>query len=366
MNPPPILGGEEVDMIITRTPLRISFFGGGTDYPAWYRENGGAVLTTSIDKYCYINCRHQPPFFESRYRIAYRNIELCMNRDEIKHPSVRACLSDMNIREGVEIVYAGDLPARSGLGSSSSFTVGLVNALYALQGKMISKGDLAKKAIHIEQNVIGEPVGSQDQIIAAHGGLKLISFNNDIIVQPVVLSPARLELLQNHLMLFYTGTSRYGAVIAQDKIENMPRRQGELRRIHELVYEALEVLTSGSNISEFGGLLQESWLLKRSLSEKVSTPGIDGLYDIALASGAIGGKLLGAGGGGFLLFFVPQERRKHLKTALQSLLHVPFSFEHDGSKVILFDNSKNTVSDIEDDFELPSQERWAAVAGKAL
>jgi D-glycero-alpha-D-manno-heptose-7-phosphate kinase len=283
-------------MIISRTPLRISFFGGGTDYPAWYREHGGAVLATSINKYCYINCRYQPPFFESRYRIAYRKIELCKSIDEIEHPSVRACLEFMQLGEGIEMVYAGDLPANSGLGSSSTFTVGLLNALYALQGKMTSQGELARQAIDIEQNRIGEPVGSQDQVMAAYGGLRVIHFGKDLSVQPLVLSNERNHQLQDHLMLFYTGVRRYGAEIARDKIDNIPKRTAQLQRLHAQVGEAATILSSG-DLDDFGHMLDETWQLKQSLSDKVSSPAIADIYATAKRHGALGGKLLGAGGG---------------------------------------------------------------------
>ena len=334
-------------MIITRTPLRISFFGGGTDYPAWYKEHGGAVLATTINKYSYINCRYQPPFFESRYRIAYRKIELCRSIEEIEHPSVRACLQYMKIPQGLEIVYAGDLPANSGLGSSSSFIVGLLNGLYALQGKMISQGELAMKAINIEQNIMADTVGSQDQVIAAHGGFKVIRFGHDIKVQPVVIANKRLLQLQDHLMMFYTGVRRYGEEIAKDKVKNMSQRYSEMHQLHRQVNEALNILTSDNDLTDFGHLLHETWKLKRTLSGKISSALVDEAYDKALANGALGGKLLGAGGGGFLLFFVPPEYQKQVKTALQPLVNVPFRFDTHGTQVIHFE-SEGLVSDEED------------------
>jgi len=352
-------------MIITRTPLRISFFGGGTDYPAWYREHGGAVLATTINKYCYINCRYQPPFFESRYRIAYRKIELCRSIEEIQHPSVRACLPYANVREGIEMVYAGDLPANSGLGSSSTFTVGLLKALYTLQGRMVSQADLGLKAVHVEQNIIGESVGSQDQIMAAHGGLKVVRFGKDISVQPVIISAARAQLLQDHLMLFYTGKRRYGSEIAKDKINNMGKRAQELHRIHALVDEALGVLSSERDIRDFGRMLDETWQLKRSLSDKVSTPQVEELYAKAMVNGAIGGKLLGAGGGGFILLFVPPERHRHVKAALSPTSQVPFRFDLYGSQVIHFENEDNAIlntADIEGRLE---KEQLAALRSMA-
>lgn len=326
-------------MIITRTPFRISFFGGGTDYPKWYQQHGGVVLATTIDKYCYISCRYLPPFFEHKYRIVYSKIENVKSVSEIEHPAVRAVLSHMNCMHGLEIHHDGDLPARSGLGSSSSFTVGLVNAIMALEGQYISKEELANRAIHIEQNIINEAVGSQDQISAAYGGFNRIEFRQDasIDVSPVILSKDCLDELQQHLMLCFTGFSRYASEIAQSKIDNIGNREKELRRMKEMVDEAISILqNSNDNLPAFGELMHESWKYKRSLSSKVSTPEIDAIYEAALEAGATGGKILGAGGGGFLLLFVRPELRERVKERLNRLIHVPFEFENSGSRVIVY------------------------------
>lgn len=326
-------------MIITRTPFRISFFGGGTDYPAWYQKHGGAVLATTIDKYCYISCRHLPPFFEHNYRIVYSKIENVKEIAEIQHPAVRAVLGWSGNMNGLEIHHDGDLPARSGLGSSSSFTVGLVNALSALDGKYISKDELARQAIHIEQKIIGEHVGSQDQISAAFGGFNRIEFRRDdtLDISPIILGHERFSELENSLMLFFTGFSRYASEIAKTKIDNLKNRQSELNKMKEMVDEAIEILRNPRTpIDEFGKLLDASWTYKRTLSDKVSTPEIDRIYDEALDAGAIGGKILGAGGGGFLLLFVKPEMQNTVRNRLLSLTHVPFKFESSGSRVVLY------------------------------
>lgn len=326
-------------MIISRTPFRVSFFGGGTDYPGWYRENGGSVLATTIDKYCYISCRYLPPFFEHRYRIVYSNVENVKSISEIEHPAVRAVLSSMKCEKGLEIHHDGDLPARSGLGSSSSFTVGLINALMALKGQHIAKEEIAKLAIHIEQNVIKENVGSQDQVSAAYGGFNKIEFRKDDSFQmtPIILPKERLNELQQHLMLFFTGISRTASEIAKSKIENISKRQEELARMKQMVDEAISIL-QGQNrsILEFGHLLDECWRYKKSLSAKVSTQQIDHLYEEGIKAGAIGGKLLGAGGGGFMLLFAKPKHHEKVRVALKSLVNVPFAFEDSGSRIVLY------------------------------
>lgn len=327
-------------MIITRTPFRISFFGGGTDYPAWYQEHGGVVLATSIDKYCYISCRHLPPFFEHKYRIVYSLIEKVQRIEEIKHPAVRAILGWAGYDDqGLEIHHDGDLPARSGLGSSSSFTVGLIHVLSALRGKYIAKDELAAQAIHMEQHIINENVGSQDQISAAFGGFNRIDFkrNDTFQVSPVILTADRLHEFQAHLMLFFTGFSRIASEIAKSKIENFKSREIELHRMKEMVDEAIQMLQNPkTSIEEVGRLLHQSWLCKRSLSDKVSTPEIDHLYEGAMRVGAIGGKILGAGGGGFLLLLVRPELQSKVRERLKHLIHVPFQFENSGSRVVLY------------------------------
>jgi len=326
-------------VIISRTPFRISFFGGGTDYPAWYRENYGAVLGTTIDKYCYITCRCLPPFFEHKHRILYSQMELVQDIDEIRHPSARETLRFMGITEGMEIHHDGDLPARTGLGSSSSFTVGLLHALYVLKGIMPSKMQLAQEAIHIEQDIIKENVGSQDQVLAAFGGLSRIDFSGErnIEIKRVTIKPERLESLQNHLMLFFTGFSRTASEIAGEQIKQTPNKKRELTEMHRMVDEAIGILNGDNDLLEFGKLLHESWQLKRSLTNKISTPYTDFLYETAIGAGATGGKLLGAGGGGFILFFVKPELQPKVREALSGVLYVPFRFENSGSQIIFYE-----------------------------
>jgi D-glycero-alpha-D-manno-heptose-7-phosphate kinase len=327
-------------MIISKTPFRISFFGGGTDYPVWYREHGGAVLTTSINKYCYITCRHLPPFFEYKYRIVYSKAEQTENVSDIKHSSVREVLNFLDINEGIEIHHDGDLPARTGIGSSSSFTVGLLNVLYALKGKMVTKRGLALDAIHIEQDIIKENVGSQDQTIASYGGFNKIEFGGtqEIQIRPIVINPAKSQLLQNHLMLFFTGISRTASEIAKEQIGKTRDKEKELNRMLEMVEDAANILNGrDSDIVYFGKLLHESWMIKKSLTNRISTPQIDKIYDTALNAGAVGGKLLGAGGGGFILFFVEPKCQYAVKEKLRNLLYVPFKFENSGSQIIYYD-----------------------------
>ncbi|MDB5810231.1 MAG: galactokinase/mevalonate kinase protein [Betaproteobacteria bacterium] len=326
-------------MIITRTPFRISLFGGGTDYPAWYREHGGAVLATAIDKFCYITCRYLPPFFEHKHRVVYSRIENVRRHEDIEHPAVRAVLGWAGCEQGLEIHHDGDLPARSGLGSSSSFTVGLVHALAALKGQYTTKEQLAKNAIHIEQNIIRENVGSQDQILAAFGGFNRIEFkrNDTFEVSPIILTKDRLQELQSHLMLCFTGLSRIASEVAKSKIENFKKRETELTQMGEMVDIAVRILqTTNTPIEELGKLLHQSWLYKRQLSDMVTTPEIDSIYEAAMKSGATGGKILGAGGGGFLLLFVKPELQSQVRNRLKDLIHVPFKFEDSGSRVVLY------------------------------
>ena len=325
-------------MIICRTPYRISFFGGGTDYPGWYRQHGGAVLAATIDKYCYVTCRHLPPFFEHRFRVVYRQIETCKTADEIGHPTVREALRFLRIERGVEIHHDGDLPARSGMGSSSAFTVSLLNALHALRGERATKHQLACEAIHIEQDVLQETVGSQDQVLAAHGGLKHVRFqpNGEIEVSPMVLPPGRIAELKSHLLLVYTGIVRTAADVARSYVPGIATRRRQLRIMKELVDESIDVLSSGMNILAFGDLLHEAWQAKRSLSSQVSSGEIDDLYERARSAGAIGGKLTGAGGGGFLLLFAPPDKHRDVLDALDGRIHVPFEFETSGSQIIFY------------------------------
>src|SRR5665213_235942 len=257
-------------MIICRTPYRISFFGGGTDYPGWYQTHGGAVLAATIDKYCYLTCRHLPPFFEHRIRVVYRNIETCNRVDDIGHPVVRAALNYLHFDRGLELHHDGDLPARSGMGSSSAFTVGLLHALYALRGEMRTKMDLARESIHVEQELVGEVVGSQDQVMAAFGGLKYVQFHPDrrIDVDPVPLATGRLAELQAHLMLFYTGVPRTASDVARSYVVNIDSKRRQLKALRGLVEEGIDLLVGGADLQAFGELLHEAWKIKRGLSDK--------------------------------------------------------------------------------------------------
>jgi len=326
-------------MIITRTPFRISFFGGGTDYPAWFSEHGGAVIATSINKYCYISCRKLPQFFDHKHRIVYSKIETINDISEIEHPAVRAVLNWAGADTGLEIHHDADLPARSGLGSSSSFTVGLVHALNAFKGNVSSKIQLARDAIHIEQDLIRENVGSQDQISAAYGGLNRIDFhrNGKFNVEPLILPLHRREELNNHFMLFFTGFTRFASEIAKSQIKNIHTKSKELAKMSEMVEQAIDLLQDEqSAITQFGELLDQNWSYKRSLSEQVTTPEIDDIYARAKKGGAIGGKLLGAGGGGFMLLFVSPEKQENVRNTLKELIHVPFEFDDSGSRVVLY------------------------------
>lgn len=326
-------------MIITRTPFRISFFGGGTDYPAYYKEHGGTVLSGTINKYCYITCRYLPPFFDHKFRIRYTLREETQEIDEIQHPSVRECLKFVGIDKGIEMAHTSDIPAMSGIGSSSSFTVGLLNALYSLQGKMVTKRKLAFDAIHVEQNLIGEHVGSQDQTAAAFGGFNMIEFggSDGIFVRPVTIAGEKLMYFQNSLLFYFTGFPRFSSDIARDQIKKIPKNLKELKEMREMVNTATEILNGGDDfISEFGKLLHESWKLKKSLSGEISNNGIDQIYETAIGAGALGGKICGAGGGGFILFLVSPENKAKVKQALNGLLLVPFRFENLGSHTIFY------------------------------
>lgn len=325
-------------MIISRTPFRISFFGGGTDYPPWFKQHGGAVLSTSFDKYCYITCRELPPFFEHKHRIAYSKVESVVDVDHIEHPAVRAILKEMNMQQGLEIHCDADLPARSGLGSSSSFVVGMLHSLHALKGQRVTKKWLAQEAIRIEQEVLQENVGSQDQTAAAYGGFNVIHFHHDGLfsIEPVILSVQRRETLNDHLMLFFTGFSRIASEIAKSKVANLHNKERELHNMRRMVDQALDILTSETDIRAIGELLHTSWEYKRELSDQVSNPQIDSLYARARQAGAIGGKLLGAGGGGFMLLYVEPEKQQKVRAALHEYIHVPFKFESSGSQVIYY------------------------------
>jgi D-glycero-alpha-D-manno-heptose-7-phosphate kinase len=327
-------------MVITSTPLRISFFGGGTDYPVWYREHGGSVLSTTIDKRCYITCRRLPPFFEFHSRVSYSRVENVWRNDAIEHPSVRTCLQFMGMDEGVEIHHVADLPARTGLGTSSAFTVGLLLGLYALREQMRDKQTLAAEAIHIEQDLLKEAVGAQDQVSAAYGGFNRINFLTDgsIEVKRLLTAQSRLADLEQHLALYFTGFARTASEIAQEQVKVTSQRKNELDTMLQFVDEAEAIVRSSSrSLDEFGRLLHEGWKIKRTLTSKITNASIDEIYEAGMSAGALGGKLLGAGGGGFMLFYVPPERKQALRDRLKNLLCVPFSFSSKGSHVVVYE-----------------------------
>lgn len=307
------------------------------------------MLGATIDKYCYLTCRYLPPFFEHRMRVVYSQIESCQTIDEVTHPSVREVLRYLNVKRGVEIHHDGDLPARSGMGSSSAFTVGILHALHALKGRMPSKHQLAVESIRIEQEILQETVGSQDQVMAAYGGFNQIVFlsNGEFGVRPIVLPLERLKALNAHLMLFYTGIKRTASTIAESYVNGIEERKRQLRIMKDLVEEAVSILSSDQEIIMFGELLHEAWQAKRSLSPSVSNAHVDALYERAIAAGAIGGKLTGAGGGGFLLLFVPPSRQADVKEALGGLIRVPFKFESSGSQIIFFDQETDYLAEEE-------------------
>jgi D-glycero-alpha-D-manno-heptose-7-phosphate kinase len=324
-------------LIITRTPLRISFFGGGTDYPVYYRKHGGKILSTTISKYNYLTVRELPPFFDHKYRIRYFKSEYKNTIKEIEHPSVRECLKFLDFSKGIELVHTGDVPAMSGLGSSSAFSVGMLHSLYALKGEFVTKRKLAIEAIDIEQNRIGESVGSQDQVAAAFGGLNVIEFmkNGQINVTPVTISSQRIKDLEKSIVIFFTGISRSASEIAQTQILESENKIKELDLMKDMVDEAVGILYSKQrNLDDFGHLLNESWQLKRSITQKISNDFIDSVYERGIKAGAIGGKLLGAGGGGFIAFYVNERNRKRLIKQMSDLLHVPFHFDQMGSHII--------------------------------
>jgi len=326
-------------MIVTSTPYRVSFFGGGTDYPVWFEEHGGAVLAMSINRYCHIACRFLPPFHEHKHRIVWSKIEMVNEVDEIQHPAVREALRFMEIQEGLEIHHNGDLPARAGLGSSSAFAVGLLHALHALKGKIVSKRQLAEEAIHLEQTLLKENVGVQDQITTAFGGLNRVVFSRygGFEVNPVPMKVSRRKELESHLLLFYTGVARTASDIAGEKIASIPQKEIVLHRMREMVDEGVEILANGSDIRDFGVLLDEAWQRKREITEKISNNLIDEMYDHARCAGAIGGKLLGAGGGGFMLLFVEPEKHRAVLDALMKFLVVPIELENRGTHIQVYE-----------------------------
>jgi len=335
-------------VIISKTPFRVSFFGGGTDYHTWYQEHGGQVLSTTIDHYCYLNCRLLPPFFTHNSRVVWSKIEEVIENGEIAHPVINAVLKLLNIDLGVEVHHQGDLPARSGIGSSSTFTVGFLNSMYNVFGYSPSKKQLADEAIYIERQHLKESVGIQDQIAAAYGGFNHIKINTDgsYNVIPVDLSEERKEELNSNLLLFFTGVSRFSSEIASKKIDSIPNKYQELSTMSQMVDEGMKILNSNTDLEQFGKLLHESWILKRSLSESVSTIFIDEIYETAMKHGATGGKILGAGGGGFILFYVKPEFQANVMKALKNLLYIPFGFDKDGAQVIFNHHHKYKRSEL--------------------
>lgn len=327
-------------MIVSRTPVRLSFFGGGTDYKEYYLRNGGAVIGTTIDKYVYVSINRLSPFFDYRIRVGYSKAELVNSIDEITHPSVRECLRFKKVDGNLDIHIFADLPARTGLGSSSSFTVGFLNALYALDGKIVSKQQLAEEAIYIEQVMIKENVGSQDQVHASFGGLNKIDFNKEgVKINPVVISQDKRNLLESSLMLFFTGLTRHAHEVAKEQIEKTVSQDNDvyLRKMHGMVEDALRRISDCSQnnfIKELGEMMNEGWKLKKNLSSKISNSKIDDAYNKALNAGAYGGKLSGAGGGGFLTLLVPPECKRQVRAALADLLEVSFKLEDVGTSII--------------------------------
>lgn len=324
-------------MIITKTPFRMSFFGGGTDMPSFFNEHGGAVISTTFDKYCYVNVRHMPPFHPYISELVHNRFERVNDVEEIEHPLIRECMKLHDIHE-IRLTYEGDLPARTGLGTSSTFAVGMLNAFCALKGKMMSKRQLAQEAIYVERDILKENGGWQDQVAAAYGGLNRIDFSNhDFSVKPIIISPERRKELDGNLLLFYTGVQRFSSEIQADTFGKPVDKTKQLLDMLALVDEAEKVLANNNtSLNEYGKLLDTTWKLKRGTGSKISNGSIDDLYDMAIKAGALGGKLLGAGGGGFLLFYCEKEKQEQLKKTLDKLMIVPFNFENDGAQVLYY------------------------------
>lgn len=323
-------------MLISQTPFRMSFFGGGTDHRDYFDKYGGSVLSTTIDKYCYVIIRDLPPFFEYKNQVTYSKIERFNDPDEVQHPLIREALKYTNAKN-VQIMYDADLPARSGLGTSSSFAVGLLNGLHSLKGDFVDKMTLAEEAIHLERDQCNEAGGVQDQLAASFGGLNRMTFTSiGYDVRPVIISPQRKKEFNDHLMLFFTGFERFSGEIAKEQKANTEANLKQLHEMAQLVDEGEKILTSGSSILDFGRMLDYTWKLKRTLSSQITTDSIDIIYEKAIKAGAVGGKLLGAGGGGFILLFVEPDKQFKVRKALSDLLNVPFQFETSGTKVIYY------------------------------
>lgn len=322
-------------MIITKTPFRMSFFGGGTDMESFFMENGGAVLSTTFDKYCYVNVRHLPRFFDYSTELSYAKIERVTDVNDIQHPAIREAMKMLDMHE-IRLTYEADLPARSGLGTSSSFAVGMINAFYALKGKYADKKKLADAAIYLERELCKEAGGWQDQIAASYGGFNRINFNSDgYEVLPLIINTERKRQLNNNLMMFFTGFTRFSSDVQKANASNKADKVNQLKEMLALVDEAEKVLVDKqSDLDEFGRLLDHTWRIKRKTGNTVSTNSIDELYDKGLKAGALGGKLLGAGGGGFLVFYVEPDKQEKVKKAMEDLLYIPFEFEDGGTRVI--------------------------------
>lgn len=323
-------------MIITKTPFRMSFFGGGTDMESFFRENGGAVLSTTFDKYCYVTVRHLPRFFDYSTELSYSKIERVTNVEDILHPAVRNAMKMLDMHE-IRLTYEADLPARSGLGTSSSFAVGMLNAFYALKGKYADKKKLADDAIYLERVLCQEAGGWQDQVAASFGGFNRIDFNSDgtYSVHPIIIHPERKSQLNSNLMMFFTGFTRFSSDLQKANAVGYAEKIAQLKEMYSLVGEAEKILTDKhSNLDEFGRLLDHTWKLKRQTGDAITTSSIDELYEAGIKAGGIGGKLLGAGGGGFLVFYVSPEKQESVRSAMRDLMYVPFKFEDGGTSVI--------------------------------
>ena len=323
-------------MIISRTPFRVSFFGGGTDYPYFYEEHGGATLLTTINQYCYISIHQLSPFFKHRFRASYAKTESVLKPEDFQHPLVRECLLHLDIQDGLEISHVSDLPGRTGMGTSSSFTVGLLNALHIFRGDRVTAEDLAREAIHVERERVGDDGGHQDQYAAAYGGFLRLDFSSGskVTVKKISLPVDRLRALEERLMLFYTGVEQSSKDILREQKLRAPQNVPHLQEMRAFVEEAERVLVNGRNLDDFGVLLHHTWELKKSLSTGISTPAMDQAYEAARRVGALGGKLLGAGGRGFLLMFAPPDRQNKVRDALNSYQPVPLSIADDGSRII--------------------------------
>lgn len=329
-------------MVITKTPFRMSFFGGGTDIPEFFKENGGSVLSTTFDKYCYVTVRHLPPFFDYKTHLTYSKMEYVNSWDEVQHPAIRNAMEYLDM-QNIRLTYESDLPAKSGLGTSSSFVVGMLNSFYALKGQYVDKRKLADEAIHIERVMCEESGGWQDQIAASFGGFNRINFHSDgYEVKPVIIAPERKEMLNDRLLMYFTGFTRFSADVQKANNITASKNTNQLREMLSLVDEAERVLTDKTiDLDEFGRLLHTTWQLKRGTGNHVSTEAIDVLYQRGIEAGAIGGKLLGAGGGGFLVFYVSPENEERVKAAMKDLLYIPFRFENSGSQIIHYSPETN-------------------------